>query len=75
MFTTNEPISGNCGGRVSSHRFIVGGSEASALAWPWIAQLERDYFGWDGWEHFCGSTLISDRWAVTAAHCVAKYNE
>lgn len=68
-------MSGSCGLRPIQHPRIVGGADASPNTWPWIAQLERDYFGWGGWEHFCGSTLISNKWAVTAAHCVAKYNE
>ena len=66
-----------CGRRPSGNgnTRIVGGSDAQQKSWLWIAQLQRDYFGWDGWEHFCGATIISHRWAVTAAHCVAKYNE
>ena len=66
-----------CGHRPSGNgnTRIVGGSDAQQKSWLWIAQLQRDYFGWDGWEHFCGATIISHQWAVTAAHCVAKYNE
>jgi len=44
--------------------FIIGGEEAVANRYPWMAALF-----WDGmWR--CGSALVSDEWLVTAAHCV-----
>merc|ERR1711955_35833 len=42
---------------------IVGGSEATPHSFPWMAALFID----DAW--FCGGTLISDEWVLTAAHC------
>nr|XP_054749016.1 serine-rich adhesin for platelets-like [Lytechinus pictus] len=48
---------------------IVGGTDARYGQWPWIASLSirvRDL----PFYHFCGATLISDQWAMTAAHCV-----
>ena len=44
---------------------IVGGINAEPGDWPWIGSL-RDSYG----DHQCGATLINQRWAVTAAHCV-----
>jgi len=42
---------------------IVGGHEAKRHQWPWMVALFID-------DHkFCGGTLISDEWVLTAAHC------
>merc|ERR1711982_228981 len=43
---------------------IVGGEEAAENQWPWIVALFID----DAW--FCGGALISEKWVMTAAHCV-----
>ncbi|XP_071516904.1 brachyurin-like [Panulirus ornatus] len=43
---------------------IVGGSEAIPHSWPHQVALFID----DGF--FCGGSLISDKWVLTAAHCV-----
>ena len=43
---------------------IVGGEEATAHTYPWMAALFVDG------KYFCGGTLISDEWVLTAAHCV-----
>ncbi|KAM8946303.1 chymotrypsinogen A-like isoform 1-T1 [Pelodytes ibericus] len=43
---------------------IVNGEEAQPGSWPWQVSLQ-DQTGF----HFCGGSLISDNWVVTAAHC------
>merc|ERR1711973_972235 len=43
---------------------IVGGEEAEPNQWPWIVALFVD----DAW--FCGGSIISENWVMTAAHCV-----
>merc|ERR1712193_230478 len=42
---------------------IVGGHEAAHHEWPWQVALFID----DAW--FCGGSIISDEWVLTAAHC------
>ncbi|XP_072019597.1 uncharacterized protein [Amphiura filiformis] len=45
---------------------IVDGDDAVLGAWPWIGSLRHV-----SWGHNCGASLISESWAVTAAHCLA----
>nr|AAK15274.1 sea star regeneration-associated protease SRAP [Luidia foliolata] len=50
---------------------IVGGDEAVPGSWPWQVMFRKRY--WAGDYQFCGGTLISDEWAVSAAHCFHNY--
>ena len=47
---------------------IVGGTNAIKLEWPWIVYLLIIYQS--GNKYQCGATLITDRWLLTAAHCL-----
>lgn len=52
--------------RYTTRARIIGGRRSDRGAHPWQVMLWNKLNG----KHFCGGTLISDRWVVTAAHCV-----
>lgn len=61
--STIAHLTGKTGGR------IVGGIEAAAHSWPWQVALVRpgsDHFN----GQFCGGSIISNKYVLTAAHCV-----
>ncbi len=43
---------------------IIAGTETGIHEYPWMVSLQL------GGNHFCGATLISEDWILTAAHCV-----
>ena len=43
---------------------ILYGEEADINEYPWQISM------WIDQSHFCGGTLVTDQWVVTAAHCV-----
>jgi len=49
---------------------VIGGEDAPRGAWPWQAALEWA-FG-STWFHYCGGSILSNDWAITAAHCVVS---
>uniref|UniRef100_A0A4W4E9V2 chymotrypsin n=1 Tax=Electrophorus electricus TaxID=8005 RepID=A0A4W4E9V2_ELEEL len=50
--------------QISGYNRIVNGENAVSGSWPWQVSLQ-DTTGF----HFCGGSLISQYWVVTAAHC------
>eukprot|EP00079_Xenopus_tropicalis_P039301 XP_017953072.1 PREDICTED: serine protease 27-like [Xenopus tropicalis] len=56
------PGATDCGKPVVSSR-IMGGQSAQEGQWPWQVSFRNNG------RHFCGGTLISDQWVISAAHC------
>ncbi|XP_068709846.1 MAM and LDL-receptor class A domain-containing protein 1-like isoform X3 [Montipora foliosa] len=59
------PLPASCGLR--PHTRIVGGTVATPGSWPWQTML-RSLSGFQ----FCGGTLVSDEYVITAAHCIGS---
>uniref|UniRef100_A0A8C2YQ79 pancreatic elastase II n=2 Tax=Chinchilla lanigera TaxID=34839 RepID=A0A8C2YQ79_CHILA len=49
---------------------VVGGEDARPNSWPW--QVSLQYLTSGNWFHTCGGSLVSNRWFLTAAHCVSN---
>ncbi|NWU55799.1 OVCH2 protein, partial [Dromas ardeola] len=47
---------------------IVGGNQVKQGSHPWQVSLKRRQ------KHFCGGTIVSAEWVVTAAHCLLDRN-
>ncbi|XP_050193887.1 coagulation factor XI-like isoform X3 [Myiozetetes cayanensis] len=48
---------------------IVGGTDSSPGEWPWQVSLHVKL---SRQRHLCGGSIISNRWILTAAHCVTS---
>ena len=57
-----------------SHRVkrIVQGNTADYGEWPWQISVMKQSIYTGGYIHSCGAVLLSENWAITAAHCVEK---
>ncbi|KAK9694685.1 Trypsin [Popillia japonica] len=45
---------------------VVGGSNAAAGAYPFVVSLRSSSNS-----HFCGGTILNNRWVLTAAHYIS----
>ena len=63
-----------CGEPSRSNR-IIGGTESTAHAWPWMCSFQLRFSHADGYKynHVCGCAIVNNDWVITAAHCVYVY--
>jgi len=54
----------------SASLYVVGGSDAGFLEFPWQVALQRFDPASRTWNHTCGGAIIDKDWLLTAAHCV-----
>jgi len=45
---------------------IIGGADATPNTYPWMVSVQNKAEG----EHFCGASLIAEKYVLTAAHCI-----
>lgn len=60
--------SNSCGLADRATGLVIGGTESTRGQWPWLVALFQAASN----KYFCGSTLLSNRHLLTAAHCMQQ---
>ncbi|CAH0731827.1 unnamed protein product, partial [Brenthis ino] len=65
---SNRAENRGCGLSTRAQSRAVGARPANPREWPWMASITPE-----GFEQYCGGTLITDRHVMTAAHCTRRW--
>lgn len=64
-----------CGARFSRwHDKIVGGTKINIGQAPWQCSLQASRYPYNSNTHFCGASIISSNFILTAAHCAKGFS-
>ena len=52
---------------------IINGEDADIKDSPWQVSFQNYSYG--DWDHYCGGSIIKNKWIVTAAHCAVDIKQ
>lgn len=65
-YACNANLPCGCSYRTKIKAKIIGGDTVVKRSWGWIVSIVHKSDG----KHFCGGSIISSQWILTAAHCL-----
>ena len=71
FFSVSPPNPDTCGTPVIVDTRIVGGNVSIAGKWPWQVFFKGLSESSGSQATYCGGSLLSQQWVITAAHCTA----
>lgn len=63
-----------CGRRAPSRARIIGGTTTKPGEYPWMVSIHLQDRITKRFVHFCGGSILNERYIVTAAHCIKQHS-